>query len=50
MNGLGHGRGQQQVAQIGGTRDGRVTHYQLTVVQEAGAYPRMGSFLPFMTR
>jgi carbon-monoxide dehydrogenase large subunit len=50
MNGLGHGRGQRQQLTIGGTRDGRVTAYQLEVVQEAGAYPRMGSFLPFMTR
>jgi aerobic carbon-monoxide dehydrogenase large subunit len=50
MNGLGHGRGQRQQLKIGGTRDGRVTAYQLTVVQEAGAFPRMGSFLPFMTR
>ncbi len=50
MNGLGHGRAQQQRIEIGGTRDGRVTHYQLTVLQDAGAYPRMGSFLPFLTR
>ena len=50
MNGLGHGRGQSQRLTIGGTRDGRVTAYQLEVVQEAGAYPRMGAFLPFMTR
>ncbi len=50
MNGLGHGRAQQQRIEIGGTRDGRVTHYQLTVLQDAGAYPRMGAFLPFMTR
>lgn len=50
MNGLGHGRAQQQRIEIGGTRAGRVTHYQLTVMQDAGAFPRMGSFLPFMTR
>ena len=49
MSGLGHGRGQHQVVQIGGTRDGRITHYELTVVQESGAYPRLGAFLPFMT-
>jgi carbon-monoxide dehydrogenase large subunit len=49
MTGLGHGRGQHQVIEIGGARDGRVTHYQLTLVQEAGGYPRLGSFLPFMT-
>ncbi len=50
MNGLGHGRAQLQKLSIGGTRDGRVTHYQLTVQQDAGAYPRMGAFLPFLTR
>jgi len=50
MLGLGHGRGQAQSITIGGTRDGRVQAYQLNVTQEAGAYPRMGAFLPFMTR
>ena len=50
MNGLGHGRAQTQHLTIGGSRDGRVTAYQLDVVQDAGAYPRMGAFLPFMTR
>jgi carbon-monoxide dehydrogenase large subunit len=35
---------------IGGTRDGRVTAYQLDVVQDAGAYPVMGAFLPAMTQ
>lgn len=50
MNGLGHGRGQMQRLTIGGTRDGKVTAYQLDVVQDAGAFPRLGSFLPFMTR
>ena len=50
MNGLGHGRGQQQHIRIGGDRDGTVTAYELTVLQDAGAYPRMGSFLPMMTR
>ena len=50
MVGLGHGRGQQQVAELGGTRDGRIEAYRLTVLQEAGAYPDMGAFLPFLTR
>ena len=50
MVGLGHGRAQVQDIQIGGTRDGRVLAYQLDVVQDAGAYPRFGSFLPQMTR
>jgi len=50
MVGLGHGRGQQQLAELGGTRDGRIEAYRLTVLQEAGAYPDMGAFLPFLTR
>jgi carbon-monoxide dehydrogenase large subunit len=49
MSGLGHGRGQLQHVEIGGTRDGRVLAYRLTVLQDAGAYPRLGAFLPFMT-
>jgi aerobic carbon-monoxide dehydrogenase large subunit len=49
MLGLGHGRGQVQDLAIGGTRDGRVLAYQLTVLQDAGAYPRIGTILPFMT-
>ncbi|MBV9953141.1 MAG: xanthine dehydrogenase family protein molybdopterin-binding subunit, partial [Acidimicrobiia bacterium] len=37
MLGLGHGRAQYQVAELGGTRDGRIEAYRLTVVQDAGA-------------
>lgn len=49
MNGLGHGRGQIQDVTIGGTRDGRILAYSMDVVQDAGAYPRYGALLPFMT-
>lgn len=49
MVGMGHGRGQKQKIEIGGTRDGIVTHYRLHVLQEAGAYPMLGAVLPFMT-
>jgi carbon-monoxide dehydrogenase large subunit len=49
MNGLGHGRGQVQDVRIGGTRDGRILAYAMDVVQDAGAYPRYGAVLPFMT-
>mgnify|MGYP003433187479 CR=1 FL=1 len=31
-------------------RDGAMARDILDVVQDAGAYPRMGAFLPFMTR
>jgi carbon-monoxide dehydrogenase large subunit len=51
MMALGHGRAQVQNVTIGGTRDGRVTHYRLHVVQDSGAFADMGAILaPFMTR
>jgi carbon-monoxide dehydrogenase large subunit len=50
MMNLGHGRGQVQHVELGGTRDGKVTAYRLTVLQDSGAYPSTGSVLPFMTR
>ncbi|MBV9936817.1 MAG: xanthine dehydrogenase family protein molybdopterin-binding subunit [Actinobacteria bacterium] len=50
MVGLGHGRGQIQDAELGGTRDGKVLAYRLTVIQDSGAYGWFGGVLPFMTR
>ena len=50
MLGMGHGRAQQQLVELGGTRDGRISAYRLTVEQDAGAYPNMGAVLPYMTR
>jgi carbon-monoxide dehydrogenase large subunit len=47
---LGHGRGQIQEAELGGTRDGTLLGYKLSVIQDAGAYPNFGAFLPVMTR
>ncbi len=48
---LGHGRAQLQYLTMGGTRDGKVTHYQLHALQDAGAFVGMGTILaPFMTR
>jgi carbon-monoxide dehydrogenase large subunit len=44
------GRGQVQYARIGGTRDGRITAYQLDVVQDSGAYPLIGATLPALTQ
>jgi carbon-monoxide dehydrogenase large subunit len=49
MVGLGHGRGQIQRVTIGGTRDGRITAYQLDVLQDSGAYPLIAAFLINMT-
>jgi aerobic carbon-monoxide dehydrogenase large subunit len=50
MVGLGHGRGQRQLLEIGGRRDGTVEAYRLTILQDAGAYPAMGAVLPYLTR
>jgi carbon-monoxide dehydrogenase large subunit len=50
MVGLGHGRGQVQDIELGGTRDGKVLAYRLRVIQDSGAYPRVGAALPIMTR
>jgi carbon-monoxide dehydrogenase large subunit len=49
MVAMAHGRGQVQHARLGGNRDGRITAYQLDVVQDAGAYPVLGARLPAMT-
>ena len=44
-----HGRAQQQTVTIGGSRDGTVQAYRLEILQDAGAYPRIGAILPFLT-
>ena len=50
MVSLGHGRAQFQQVTIGGSRDGRVLAYRLEIVQDSGAYPALGAFLPMFTR
>jgi carbon-monoxide dehydrogenase large subunit len=50
MLGIPHGRAQRQDIEIGGRRDGRVLAYRLTILQDAGAYPRIAAFLPNLTR
>jgi len=44
-----HGRGQRQAYKIGGTRDGRVLAYRLDIVQDCGAFNRLGAFLAGLT-
>jgi len=44
-----HGRAQQQTVTIGGNRDGTVLAYRLEILQDAGAYVRIGAMLPFLT-
>ncbi|MEP7025818.1 MAG: molybdopterin cofactor-binding domain-containing protein, partial [Actinomycetota bacterium] len=47
--GMTHGRAQQQTVTIGGRRDGTVLAYRLEVVQDSGAYPKIGALLPMLT-
>ena len=49
MIGMTHGRAQRQTVTIGGSRDGTVAAYRLEILQDSGAYPRFGAFLPFLT-
>ena len=50
MVNLGHGRAQVQYAEMGGRRDGTIEGYRLSVLQDGGAYPRYGAFLPNLTK
>jgi len=50
MVGMDHGRAVEFTASIGGTRDGRITAYKLHVLQDSGAYPRIGAMLPSLTQ
>jgi len=49
MVNLPHGRGQHLEAALGGTRDGELLAYRLDILQDAGAYPTIGAFLPNLT-
>ena len=46
---MSQGRGQLQRIKIGGSRDGRILAYRIDVIQDAGAYQRIGGLLPFLT-
>jgi carbon-monoxide dehydrogenase large subunit len=50
LMGMVHGRSQRQTIKIGGTRDGRILAYHLDVVQDCGAYPRLGAYLASLTK
>lgn len=47
--GMTHGRAQRQTITIGGRRDGTVLAYRLEILQDCGAYPKFGAFLPSLT-
>ena len=49
MVGMWHGRASQLEFTLGGSGDGKVEAYRLRVLQDAGAYPRIGAVLPGFT-
>jgi aerobic carbon-monoxide dehydrogenase large subunit len=50
MTAMTHGRGQIQYVELGLKRDGTFTALRGRIVCDAGAYPGIGAFLPFLTR
>src|SRR5690606_15581458 len=50
MTAMVHGRAQVHEVTIGGRRDGTIEAYHLDIVQDAGAYPAMGAYLPRLTQ
>lgn len=50
MLAIGHARSQILDFTIGGSRDGRVEAYKLHCLQDVGAYPWIGAYLPQLTR
>ena len=49
MVAMTQGRGQLLTVTLGGRRDGTLLAYRLDVLQDAGAYPRLGAVLPSLT-
>jgi carbon-monoxide dehydrogenase large subunit len=47
--GMTQGRAQLHHVRIGGNRDGQILAYRIDVIQDSGAYGRMGGFLPMLT-
>ena len=47
---MSHGRAQTSVVRLGATRDGVITGLSINVLQDAGAYPLFGSYLPVFSR
>ncbi len=47
--GMTQGRAQLHHIKMGGDREGHIKAYRLDVLQDSGAYSRMGGFLPMLT-
>ncbi|MSO78560.1 MAG: xanthine dehydrogenase family protein molybdopterin-binding subunit [Acidimicrobiia bacterium] len=50
MVAMNHGRGQIQYVDMALTREGKIQAVRARVICDAGAYPSIGAFLPFLTR
>jgi len=50
MVSMTHGRGQIQHVDMGLKKDGTIVAVRTRIVCDAGAYPSIGAFLPFLTR
>jgi carbon-monoxide dehydrogenase large subunit len=50
MVAMTHGRAQVQHVEMGLTREGTIVGVRVKIYADAGAYPTIGSFLPFLTR
>lgn len=50
MVSMTHGRGQIQHVDMGLMKDGTIVAVRTRIVCDAGAYPSIGAFLPFLTR
>ena len=50
MLAMTHGRGQIQLVELGVRRDGTFVGVRVKVICDAGGYPAIGAFLPFLTR
>jgi carbon-monoxide dehydrogenase large subunit len=47
---MSHGRAQTTEVKLGADREGRITGISLSVLQDAGAYPLFGAYLPSFSR
>ena len=50
LTGMYHGRDQRHDVELGVRRDGRIVALRATVIQNVGAYPTFGTYLPTLTR
>jgi carbon-monoxide dehydrogenase large subunit len=49
LTAMTQGRGQVQQVELGASREGKLTGLRVNVLADAGAYPGLGAFLPYLT-